>query len=198
MTTPAVPDLSTPLLRALRRASVPVDAPQPAAPEGIQTAAVLIVADVTEPGLPVLFVQRSEKVSTHQGQIAFPGGRLEPGEGAVEAALRESSEEVGLDPNSVEVLGILPAMRTEVHSRGLTPVIAARVGKWEVVPDGYEVAEWFWVSLRDLLNAPHEIRTFERNGVSRGVHFFEAEGRVIWGVTGAIVHQLLERLRAEE
>ena len=65
---------------------------------------------------------------------------------------------------------------------------------WEVVADVSEVAEWFRVDLATLMEAPHDVRQLKRDGVPREVHFYEADSRVIWGVTAAILHELMARL----
>lgn len=168
-----------------------------ARPLGIESAAVLVIASTRDAGLPILFLERSQLVSTHRGQIALPGGRLDPGETIVEAAVREAGEEVGLPPSNVEILGCLPPFTTAVSARWLTPVVSICHTEWEIVPDGFEVSSWFWASLDELLHAPHTVREFERDGVVRPVHFYEVAGRTIWGVTGAVVHELLTRIGSD-
>ena len=109
-------------------------------------------------------------------------------------ALREADEEVGLDPSCVEILGALPPRLTHRSDLWLTPIAGLQRRPFTVRGDGHEVAEWFWVPLGALLTAPH--RTEERTsegGQHHLVHHYEAEGRTIWGVTGGIVHDLLER-----
>ncbi len=142
---------------------------------------------------------RSEALRHHAGQIAFPGGSVEPTDAdMVATALREAQEEVGLDPNNVEVLGELPPFITAVSNRWLTPVAGLQREAWTVRPDEHEVAEWFHIGLDTLLAAPHTIRELERNGERRRVHFYEAEGRVIWGVSAAILHELMRRLGRDD
>jgi hypothetical protein len=67
-------------------------------------------------------------------------------------------------------------------------------GPIELRTDDFEIAEWFHVDIADLMVAPHTVREIERNGMRGLVHYYEASGRTIWGVTGVIVHELLERL----
>lgn len=172
----------------------PSVASQPA-PDGLRPASVLLLCDPAAPGVPLLFVLRSEELRHHPGQIAFPGGGAETFDSDVVAtALREAGEELGIEPDSVEVLGLLSAFSTVVSGRWLTPVVALQRGPIELRTDDFEIAEWFHVDIADLMTAPHTIRDIERNGTRGRVHYYEASGRIIWGVTGAIVHELLELL----
>lgn len=162
---------------------------------GRRPASVLLLFDPEPPSLPLLFMLRSAALRHHAGQIGFPGGSREAGDGdAVATAVREAHEEVGLDPANVEVIGVLPQFSTAVSNRWLTPVVGLQRAPWTVVPDAIEVAEWFRVDLTALLEAPHEVRRLERDGLSRDVHFYQVGERVIWGVTGAILHELMRRL----
>ena len=106
-------------------------------------------------------------------------------------ALREANEELGIDPDNVEVLGLLSPFATVVSDRWLTPVIALERSPSQLRGDGFEIAEWFRIDIAELLVAPHTVRELERDGIRRPVHFYEASQRVIWGVTGGILHELL-------
>ena len=183
------------LLTRLRAVVDPLDA-QDAIPPGDQRrAAVLVLADPFHPGLPLLFMLRSELVSHHRGQISFPGGGAEPGDASVAmTALRECSEEMGIPPDAVELLGTLPPMVTAVSNRWLTPVVAVLRRAVEVVADPFEVAEWFRVPLTTLLTGPHRVQSVDFEGRPRQIHYYDVDGRIIWGVTGAILHDLLSRL----
>ena len=156
---------------------------------------MLLLFDPQSPRLPLLFLLRSSSLREHAGQIGFPGGGHEAADPDLRAtALREAHEEVGIDPDNVEVIGVLPGFMTAVSNRWLTPVVGLQREPWTVHPDPVEVADWFLVDLAELLTAPHEVRRLERDGVERAVHFYQAGDRVIWGVTGAILHELLGRL----
>jgi 8-oxo-dGTP pyrophosphatase MutT (NUDIX family) len=164
-------------------------------PEGLRPASVLLLCDPATPGVPLLFVLRSEALRQHPGQIAFPGGGSESFDSDVVAtALREAREELDIQPSSVEVLGLLSTFSTVVSGRWLTPVVGLQRGPIELRADDFEIAEWFRIDIADLLVAPHTVREIERNGVRGRIHYYEASGRIIWGVTGAILHELLERL----
>jgi 8-oxo-dGTP pyrophosphatase MutT (NUDIX family) len=155
----------------------------------------LLLFDPAGGRLPLLFMLRSRGLRFHAGQIGLPGGSAEPDDADVIAtALREASEEVGLAPSNVEVIGVLPPLVTAVSDRWLTPVVGLQRAAWEVRPDRHEVAEWFRVDLEALLAAPHTVRELERDGLRRAVHFYDVESRVIWGVTAAILHELMGRL----
>ncbi|MBV8445922.1 MAG: CoA pyrophosphatase [Candidatus Dormibacteraeota bacterium] len=181
------------LLERLRLAvHSPSDTRQPP-PEGRRRASVLLLFDPTDAALPLLFMLRSSDLRFHAGQIAFPGGTEEESDsGIVATALREASEEVGLDPGNVEVLGVLSPLVTAVSDRWLTPVVGLQREPWTVMADGHEVAEWFHIPLAELLIAPHTVRIMERDELRREVHFYDAHNRVIWGVSAAILHELLE------
>jgi 8-oxo-dGTP pyrophosphatase MutT (NUDIX family) len=164
-------------------------------PDGLRPASVLLLCDPATPGVPLLFVLRSADLREHPGQIAFPGGGAETFDSDVVAtALREADEELGIQASSVEVLGLLSSFSTVVSGRWLTPVVALQQAPIQFRSDDFEIAEWFRIDIADLLVAPHTVRDIERNGMRGRIHYYEASGRVIWGVTGAILHELLERL----
>jgi 8-oxo-dGTP pyrophosphatase MutT (NUDIX family) len=167
-------------------------------PAGEREAAVLVLADPEREGVPLLFVRRADHLRFHAGQFGFPGGSREPSDAdVVRTALREAAEEVGVDPAAVEVVGALPPRLTRRSDLWLTPVLALQRRPITVRGDGYEVAEWFWLPLASLRTAPYRVEEMgSEDGKPHRVHFFEIEGRTIWGVTGAIIHDLLERLEA--
>jgi len=166
-----------------------------AAAEPDDAAAVVLLFDPAEPGLPLLFMRRSRLVPTHRGQIAFPGGGIEEGDGGVVAGgLRELQEEMGVAPEQVDVLGQLRPVLTATSYRRVTPVVALQREAVEPVPEPYEVAEWFRIPLAELMVAPLTARRVPGDPMGREVYFYEAAGRVIWGASAAILHDLLERL----
>ncbi len=185
----------TPIVERLRAAVRDPGEPQTQMPEGLRPASVLLLCDPTTPAVPLLFVLRSEELRQHPGQIAFPGGGAEAFDSDVVAtAIREAGEELGIQPSSVEVLGLLSSFSTVVSGRWLTPVVGLQRGPIDLRTDDFEIAEWFRIDIADLLVAPHAVREIQRNGIRGRIHYYEASGRVIWGVTGAILHELLERL----
>jgi 8-oxo-dGTP pyrophosphatase MutT (NUDIX family) len=187
------------LVVALRSAVDPLPQPPPPVVDpvsGLRNAAVLIVADPASPGVPLLFIRRSRHVSTHQGQIAFPGGGAEAVDGGPEGtALREASEEVGIQPGDVEVIGALPPTSTRTASIRVDPVVALARRTLHARPDDFEVDHVFFVGLDELLDAPVTARPIP--GMEGAPLFFiEVGDRVIWGATAAMLVELLRRVRA--
>lgn len=165
----------------------------------LKPAAVLIPVIAGPGGATVLMTRRADSLASHTGQIAFPGGRLDPGETAVAAALREAHEEVALDPASVEVLGVGDAYETGTGFL-VTPVIGWLAASPQVQPSPDEVAEVFEVPWDFLMDPANHRRDFyDREGQPRrwfwAVPFQE---RYIWGVTAGIVRALRTRLYGEE
>ena len=180
----------------LRDAVDPLDVAHAQAPaQARRNAAVLMLFDRREAELPLLFLERTAHLRHHAGQIGFPGGGAEPGDAdPVATALREAAEEAAIPPDGVEVIGMLPPLLTATSDNWLTPVVALQADDLELRPDPFEVARLFHVDLGSLLTAPHTVRTFEHGGASRAVHFYEVGGDVIWGVTAAIVAELIARM----
>jgi len=157
-------------------------------------AAVLIaITDRTEPG--VILTVRREHMRTHAGQVAFPGGRIDPGEDAAAAAVREAHEELGLDPNVLELVGEIEPYRT-VTSYVVTPVIGVIPPDVPLEPHEHEVADWFEAPLRFVLDPANQ---HQRSALFRGRDrlYYEimwGEQR-IWGATAAMIVNLSRRLQ---
>ena len=154
--------------------------------------AAVLVPIVQRDRPTVLLTERTANLSTHKGQVAFPGGRRDPQDAdAAATALRETHEEVGLESGSVEVLGQLPIYETG-SAFIVTPVVALVRPDFVLAPNPHEVADVFEVPLDFLLNpAHHERHVFEWQGLRRewfampyqdGVH-----QRYIWGATAAML-----------
>ncbi|WEK43718.1 MAG: CoA pyrophosphatase [Candidatus Sphingomonas colombiensis] len=160
----------------------------------MRPAAVLIpVTDRPHPG--VILTRRPETMRSHPGQIAFPGGRLDPGEDAVTAALREAEEEIALPRSQVTVIGAVDHYRT-VTGFLVTPVIGVVPPDLRLVANEAEVAAVFEVPLDFLLDtANHVEATVEWQGHER--HYYEItwDGHRIWGATAAMIVNLARRLR---
>lgn len=165
----------------------------------LKPAAVLIPVLVTRDGASVLLTRRADSLARHTGQIAFPGGRLDAGETAVEAALREAREEIDLDPTLVQVLGLSDSYETGTGYL-VTPVVGWIEAEPALVASPDEVAEIFrtpWDFLmdpsnhsRDHLEAP--------DGVRRWYWSMTWQERYIWGATAGIIRGLRHRLYGEE
>ena len=163
------------------------------APSEIRPAAVLIaVTDRPEPG--VILTQRPPDMRAHPGQVAFPGGKLDPGEDAVAAALREAHEELSISSSDVRIIG---ASDRYVTGTGydVTPVLALIPPDLAIVPNPVEVADWFEAPLAFLLDpANHVARQAEWRGRVRSYIEIDWQGQRIWGVTAAIIANLARRL----
>jgi 8-oxo-dGTP pyrophosphatase MutT (NUDIX family) len=164
-------------------------------------AAVLVPLFEEDGEARVLLTVRSGRLRSHRGEVAFPGGRLEPGETNDEGALREAFEEVGLDPAQVNVIGHLSSLPTVSSNTLMTPVVAVLPGRPSTVAAPDEVARIFDVSLAELL----EDRVFHEEwwsvpgrpgadgspGAEFPVWFFTAGGEIIWGATARVLTELL-------
>ncbi|HEX8660537.1 MAG TPA: CoA pyrophosphatase [Brevundimonas sp.] len=161
----------------------------------LRPAAVLIPVIAGPEGATVLLTRRADSLTSHTGQIAFPGGRLDPGETAVEAALREAMEEVALDPSKVEVLGVGDAYETGTGFL-ITPVIGWLTEPPQTTPAPAEVAEVFevpWDFLMDIAN--HRREAWDREGQPRRWYWAMPYGeRYIWGATAGVIRSLHARL----
>ncbi|MFL5813676.1 MAG: NUDIX hydrolase [Bdellovibrionia bacterium] len=171
------------------------------------TAAVLAVfarraqAEEGNPtGLSLLVTRRTDTLQSHQGQMAFPGGRAEPEELAQDnlalTALRETEEEVGLSRHLVRVVGALPELITVTNYK-VTPfvgILEAPLEEVVLIPAPDEVAEAIWVPWSVLTHAS----TYQKEMIRRGdiqfpTHVYTVDGRRIWGATGAMIKNLLDR-----
>ena len=154
--------------------------------------AAVLVPLVLREELTVLLTQRTEQLSTHSGQVAFPGGRQDPEDAdATATALREAQEEVGLDPGQVEVLGSLPVYETGPAFM-VTPVVALVQPDAPLHPNPYEVADVFEVPLRFLLDpAHHQRHRLHWQGLERewfSMPYLDAgRERYIWGATAGML-----------
>jgi 8-oxo-dGTP pyrophosphatase MutT (NUDIX family) len=160
----------------------------------IRPAAVLIpVVDHPEP--TVLLTQRSAHLSSHAGQIAFPGGKIDATDASpLDAALREAEEEVGLDRSFVEPLGYLDVYGTAFGFRILPTLARVRPGFQLAINQG-EVDDAFEVPLSFLMNpANHQIHAKEFRGMERSYYAMPFAERYIWGATAGILRLLYERI----
>ncbi len=160
-------------------------------------AAVLIaVTERAEPG--VILTQRPNTMRDHPGQVAFPGGKLDAGEDAIEAALREAEEELAMPRDAVRIVAPTDRFQTGTGF-DITPVVGVIPPDLPLVPHPREVESWFEVPLRTLLHPEsfEEKEAFWR-GADRRYHQLDWDGYRIWGVTAAIILNLGKRIAWEE
>ena len=156
-------------------------------------AAVLVaLTDRPDPGL--ILTTRRDDLRTHAGQVAFPGGRIDPGETPVQAALREANEELGLDPDRVTIFGEADAYRT-VTGYCVTPIVGLVPPDLELTPNPAEVAGWFEAPLDFVLDPANQRRmSAEFRGRTRHYYQIDWDGRRIWGATAAMLVNLTRRV----
>ena len=166
--------------------------------DGQRVAAVMIPLVERDEQWHVILTQRPDTMPSHPGQIAFPGGKREFGETTLNAGLRETEEEIGIDRQFVTIVGRLPSFNVISNYR-VTPFIGLIDPKAEITPDPHEVADVFEVPLSFLMNGD--------NHVSREVHFdgkdhvmvdmpYTGEDgvyRKIWGMTAMTLYRLYQR-----
>lgn len=156
----------------------------------------------------VLLTQRTQHLSSHAGQIAFPGGKVDAEDASLEhAALREAQEEVGLSPQYVQILGSLPNYITGTAFH-ITPVVGLVSPDFSMTPNPYEVADVFEVPLSFLMNPEnHRLHEFERDGVVRQWYSMpyldrhpslngSTKERFIWGATAGMIRNFYRFLLA--
>ncbi len=157
--------------------------------------AAVLVSIVTHADVPrVIFTQRTEHLSSHAGQVSFPGGKIDAEDhDAVATALREAEEEIGLDPAHVLPIGCLPPYASGSGYR-IVPVVALVRPGLAYTPNPHEVADVFEVPLAFLMT-PSNHRVGSRVWNGRTGYFYEMPygERYIWGVTAGIIRQIWER-----
>jgi 8-oxo-dGTP pyrophosphatase MutT (NUDIX family) len=161
-------------------------------PGGLARGAVLVPLLEKDGRTHVLLTKRRSHLRRHAGQWSFPGGRVEPGEESVAAALREAHEEIGLEPGAAEVLGRLDETLVLVSAFRLTPWVARVPYPYAYAPHPEEVEQLIVTPLADL-RAPgaHRTQEVEVYGMKHEVHFFDVGGEVVWGATARVLHKLL-------
>jgi len=169
------------------------DLPEERALASVPAAVLVGITDRADPG--VILTVRREHMRTHAGQVAFPGGRIDPGEDSVEAALREAWEELGLDPGAAEIVGAVDPYRT-VTGYIVTPVLAVVRPDQPLSPHEHEVADWFEAPLAFVLdptNQQYKSALFQ----GREQHYYEIMWgeRRIWGATASMIVNLSRRLQ---
>jgi 8-oxo-dGTP pyrophosphatase MutT (NUDIX family) len=190
------PALSDPLAQGVRRGDLDLDPMlwERAGVSATKPASVLIpIVDRSKP--TVLLTQRTADLASHAGQVAFPGGKIEPSDDSpMAAALREATEEVGLAPVLVEPIGYLDLYLTFSGFR-ILPTVARVEPQFTLTLNPSEVTEAFEVPLDFLMNPEnYQRKTRDWKGIAREYYAIPFGDRYIWGITAGILHNLYERI----
>ena len=176
------------LIAPVAEASAPL---LPAFPDARNSAVLLLLADGPD-GAEVLLTRRSMQLRNHKGEMSFPGGRCDPGETPLQTALRETHEEIGLDPTRPRVVGELQHLSTIVSKSYIVPVVATLDERLDLTPQTMEADRVMWTPIADLTRRGTYHR--ERWGlapVDRPLHFFHLDDETVWGATATILVDLL-------
>ena len=160
--------------------------------ENVRPSAVLVGLFESSNGVEAILTRRSQNLTNHRGEISFPGGRLDAGESVLQAALRETQEEIGLNPEDVEVVGELNSMATVVSNSHIVPI----VGRYRTPPKLHavnsEVDRVFSVPLSELVRTDtysQEHWIFDDREFQ--INFFYLDDETIWGATARILFQVM-------
>lgn len=161
-------------------------------PDKASVSAVLIALFQGNEGAEVVLTRRSQHLTSHKGEISFPGGRVDVNELVVDTALREAHEEINLSPRQVEVVGQLSATATLVSNSHIVPIVARLQDKPSLAVRNTEVDRVFTVPLIDLIRRDTYVEEFWGTPSHEyRLHFFHLDDETIWGVTGRMLYQLL-------
>lgn len=162
---------------------------EPPPGDGDRAAVLIAIYDDEDEDTRLVLTKRTDTMPTHAGHIAFPGGRPHPDDdGPVATALREASEEVGIDPDDVEVIGFLPPIDTVQFRHMVVPVVGRLSGRPELRPSPREVVRVYEPTLADLADDA-AWRMEDWNG--HHVWFYDLDGDDLWGATAMMTRRLL-------
>ncbi len=180
----------TPAPRATQR--------EPQRPGNPRQGAVLLLLYDDQEQVHFVLTRRREDLPSHAGQVSFPGGRREAGESLRQAALRESYEEIGIDPQKITILGRLAPLYVAPSDFEVHPFVGWYPEKPAFVPQLSEVAEIIEAPLARLLdNRARREEVWQRNGLAVQVPYFDIEGHKVWGATAMMLSEFAERLRLQ-
>ena len=165
-------------------------------PEDARAAAALLCLYPVETGVAIPLTVRATTLARHAGQVSFPGGAKDPDETLVEAALREASEEIGLDPGSVRVLGELTPIHVLVSGFTLHPIVGVTDRRPEIRPAPGEVDQIVEVQLEDLRDASRvRTATRDREGLTVEYSYIDLCGHHVWGATAMVLAEFIQLLQ---
>ncbi len=178
--------------------TLPLGPPVAYAPLPGKAAAVLAAFFEEDGEARVVLTRRASHLRSHTGEVSFPGGRIEEGEDAITAALREAHEEVALDSSTIDIVGTLTPISTLAATSGITPIVAFLPERPRLTPDPNEVEFVFDIALAELLvdGVFAEERWDTPWGNDRQINFFHLPHDIVWGATARILRELLELVTA--
>jgi 8-oxo-dGTP pyrophosphatase MutT (NUDIX family) len=166
--------------------------PPVAEPASMRAATLVPLYEDPEGDVRIVLTKRPDTMRTHAGDVVFPGGRVEAGESAAEAAIREAWEEVALPPESVDVIGGLEPVTTRSRDMWIVPVVARIERPPVLVPDPSEVDAIIEPTLAELLD---EDRWTTNDWYGHPLWFYEFPEGTLWGATAFMMRDLLDYLR---
>jgi 8-oxo-dGTP pyrophosphatase MutT (NUDIX family) len=178
------------LLGRLQRFANAVEQTPP--PVGSRASAVLVPIFDGLSGPEVVLTRRSQVLTSHKGEVSFPGGRVDAGETFIQAAIREAYEEINLEPSHVQVIGEMNALSTYVSNSHIVPVLAYLETPPSMTAVNAEVDRVFSVALTELVRDDTYVE--EHWGTppnQHQIHFFHLDDETVWGATGKMLHQLI-------
>jgi len=161
-------------------------------PVGSRASAVLVPIFDGPCGPEVVLTRRSQVLTSHKGEVSFPGGRVDAGETFIQAAIREAYEEINLEPSHVQVIGEMNALSTYVSNSHIVPVLAYLETPPSMTAVNAEVDRVFSVALTELVRDDTYVE--EHWGTppnQHQIHFFHLDDETVWGATGKMLHQLI-------
>jgi 8-oxo-dGTP pyrophosphatase MutT (NUDIX family) len=182
-------------VRGRLRAALDPDPAIDVEPEERVAAVLVPVIEAPEPA--IVFTLRAAHLSRHPGEMSFPGGVRDEGEALVDTALREASEEIGLDPLLPDVLGALPSIHTRVSGFLVVPFVAAIASSPALAASDHEIEAIVQLPVARLGEAERPMELPLDGGRTWTGWAYEVDGTTVWGATGWILHTLLEIVRRE-
>lgn len=159
---------------------------------GISLAAVLVPLVSKDDQWSIVFTRRSDALARHSGEISFPGGKVDEGESSTRAAVRETHEELGVDPSSIDILGALPTAFTVVSGYQIAPWVGVIPGT-DFSPSEAEIAEVLVIPIVDLVaEGVRREQRFIRGGGIYENPAYDVGDHIIWGATARILSEFLE------